>query len=95
MNHPDRRKEPDLSVVSKKLDTLITSHERVNVALFATDSNNEFKTAGVMTVMQKIDTHIDVMCSIARWFKKVMKFAFWLLTGLGSTLAAGRAAGWW
>lgn len=91
----ERRRCPDLSLLDKKIDTLVKSHERVNVALFAEDADNEFGTAGVMTVMQKIDKHIDVMCNLALGVKKFIKWGAATLTGAAGLFAAMKAAGWW
>lgn len=41
--------------------------ERIETALFAQDTANEFQTRGVMTVMKKIDHHIDEVCKFGRW----------------------------
>jgi len=71
--------------------------ERLDTAMFARDSNNEFGSPGVMTVMKKLDAHVDVFCSIAKTTKKFLKFAFWLIGGLGTVagaMAAAKAAGW-
>lgn len=99
----ERRKDMlTMDDVLTKLDTLLhnhdellASHERVNTALFAKDDNNEFGCAGVMTVMQKIDHHIDAMCNFASWGRKMLRFGFWFITGLAGTVAAMKAAGWW
>ena len=68
---------------------------RLESAMFARDADNEFQSIGVMTVMQKVDKHLDVLCNIAKWTKRTMAWAAGTLTALAGLLAAGRAAGWW
>ena len=78
----------------QKQDILL---ERLDTAMFAKDAENEFGTPGVMTVMKKLDTHIDVFCSVARTTRKFLKFSFWLIGGFGTVagaMAAAKAAGW-
>jgi len=64
---------------------------RLNDAMFAKDENNEFESPGVMTVMQKINRHVDMMCNFAAWVKKMGLFVMGLCALLGS-LAGGMAA---
>lgn len=84
-----------VSNVDRRLDTQDAILGRLDTAMFAKDSDNENGAPGVFVVIQKVNTHIDVFCALAKTAKKVIKFAFWFLTGFGGTIAAGRAAGWW
>ena len=95
--HQVERRQAVLNMeeVSAKLDTLLIGHRRMDTALFARDADNEFGCAGVMTVMQKIDQHIDTLCKVASGVRKVVKFGFWAVTGAAGTVAAMKAAGWW
>lgn len=44
---------------------------RIETALFAKDEENEFESRGLVTVMRKIDKHVDVMCNLAQGVKKL------------------------
>lgn len=89
---PERRKvERD---ISEQLDYLCREQRRTSTALFAKDEENEFESLGLMTIMKKVDNFVNAMCTLAKWLKKLLTWAFWLLTGLGGTVAACRAAGW-
>ena len=68
---------------------------RLESAMFARDADNEFQSIGVMTIMQKVDRHLDVICRLANWAKISVKWGVGTLTALAGLLAAGRAAGWW
>ncbi len=91
----ERRK--GLDEVMDHLKGIQGTLDRQNVALFAKTDDNEFGTPGVMTVMQKVDQHINVLCGIAHTTKKVLKTIFWLVGGIGTvagTIAAAAAVGW-
>lgn len=86
-----------MQVVNDKLDTIISTQSRHGIALFAKDTDNEFGTVGVMTVLQKVDQHIDVLCTWARALKRIVKFVFWSVGGIGTlagAVAAAQAVGW-
>lgn len=82
--------------VQARLGDITETLDRQNVALFARDPHNEFGMSGVMTVLQKVDQHIEVLCSWARTGKKVLKAAIWTIGAAGTVagaVVAGRAAG--
>ena len=86
-----------LSEVMEHLRGIRTTLDRQDVALFARTEDNEFGMPGVMTVMQRVDAHIDVLCAWARTAKKILKAAVWTAGSLGTiagTIAAARAVGW-
>lgn len=64
----------------------------VHTALFAKDDSNEFGITGLVTNMQNVVKHIEVVCSIAKFLK-------WSVVGTGSLAAAavpfGKIFGWW
>jgi hypothetical protein len=85
-----------LDRMHSRLGDITETLDRQNVALFARDPHNEFGMSGVMTVMQKVDQHIDVLCAWARTGKKILKAAVWTIGAAGTiagAIAAGRAAG--
>lgn len=45
---------------------------RIETALFAKTGENEFESPGLVTVMAKIDKHVDVMCNLAQAVKKTV-----------------------
>lgn len=70
--------------------------ERMAVAMFAKDENNEFESPGVMTVMQKINRHVDMMCNFAAAVRKFGMFIVWagaVLGGLAGAATAAKALG--
>lgn len=80
-----------------KLGDITETLDRQNVALFAHDPHNEFEMLGVMTIMQKVNNFVDVMCSLARAGKKILKATAWTVGAVGTlagTIAAARAVGW-
>ncbi len=86
-----------LGEVVEHLKGIKATLERQDVALFAVTPYNEFGMRGVMTVMQKVDNHIDVLCAWAKTIKKVVKTIVWIVASVGTvagTIAAVRAGGW-
>jgi hypothetical protein len=64
----------------------------IHTALFARSDDNEFGMTGLMTNMQTVLKHTEVVCNFA-------KFAKWSIVGLGGLAAAvlpvGKLLGWW
>ena len=81
--------------INEKLDTLVASVKRQDVALFAKSEDNEFESLGIMVIMRKFDAHLNTLCGMARLCRKVATVSFSLAAGLAGTIAAGSAAGWW
>ena len=65
--------------------------EKLNTAMFAKDEINEFESPGVMTVMQKINRHVDMMCSFAQGVHRIGRLVMWA-GGIAGALAAIKLA---
>ena len=100
---PDRRQDDNLKraefgefvgEIRNRLGNQDATLAKFDTALFSKDSDNEHGTPGVMVILQKVNGHIDVMCAWAKTGKKILKFAFWIITGAGGAVAAAKAAGW-
>lgn len=88
----DERMDSQDSLLSNQAAAI----ERVTLALFAKESNNEFESPGVMTVLQKINRHVDMMCNFASGVRRFGKFLVWLgaaATGVTATIAALNSTG--
>ncbi len=57
----------------------------IHVALFAQDEHNEFGMTGLVTNMQRVVRHTEVVCNLARFCK-------WAVVGALSMLAPALAA---
>lgn len=86
----------DIRAKVSNLETAVADNTRttneVHTALFAKNDNNEFGITGLVTNMQSVVKHIEVVCSIAKFLK-------WSVVGTGSLAAAavpfGKIFGWW
>jgi len=56
-------------LITARLDTQDGKLTRINTALFANGIDNEFESRGVMTVMKRLDNHIDTICTIGKWLR--------------------------
>ena len=81
--------------VGERMDSQDKILTKLDTAMFAPSTENEFGSVGVMTFMRKVDSHVDVMCNITRLATRATKWIAGTLTGLAGLLVAGRAAGWW
>ncbi len=71
---------------------------RLNDAMFAKDENNEFESPGVMTVMQKINRHVDMMCNFASGVRRVGLLVMWaggVAAAAAAISTAAKAMGLW
>lgn len=57
-----------------RLSTIMLQVDDLTTAMFAEDGNNKFHSAGVMTTMQRLNTHIDAVCVWAKWVKRSLFF---------------------
>lgn len=87
-----RERQANMETITARLDDQDDTLTRINIALFAKDDNNEFESRGVMTVMRKLDHHIDTVCKLGRAAKYV---AIFVVTILGPGAVIGRQMGWW
>lgn len=73
-----------LIAVCRRLES---AYQRVDTALFAENTDNEFQQMGVMTTMKRLDAHLDTLCTLAKAFKAGFKgvaaTAAFVLTVLG------------
>ena len=64
--------------------------DALHVAMFAPNSDNDFQTPGVMTTMKKLDNHIDVLCNVGKWLKRLLVFVVTIvMPGLVSAYQMG------
>lgn len=66
---------------------------RLEVAMFATDENNQNQSVGVMTMMTRIVHHIETVCGIAVFAKKVLIGFVGLIGALLTIVASAKAIG--
>lgn len=73
-SHDELRRADDKwrSNVDIALEDLRGVCRRLEIAMFATDANNPNQSVGVMTMMTRIVHHIDTVCSIAVWTKRII-----------------------
>lgn len=69
--------------------------QRMDAAMFAQDDDNEHKSPGVMTSMQRLNNHIDAVCTIAIFGVKAIKAVAATVIGLAAFAGAIKALGWW
>lgn len=62
--------------------------DRFEVAMFAHDKNNEFGRVGLMTTADRLDSHLDTLCSVAQGVK-------WIVAVGVPLLSATKLLGWW
>lgn len=86
-----RERLENIQTITRRLDDQDETLSRINVALFAKDENNEFESPGVMTVMRKLDRHIDVVCNIGKWARAAALALIPIITAVG---ALGHEFGW-
>lgn len=68
-----------------------TTHE-VHLALFAKNDDNELGITGLVISMQKVLTHVEVVCSYAKFFKRTIL----TVGGIAAALVPiGQLLGWW
>ncbi len=72
----DRRRSPDYVTKGQFTDAMGGIHDRLD------------KQDGKLETLDQINTHMRVMCNLAKWAWKV-------IGGLAVVLPVGRAMGWW
>jgi len=101
----DRRTRPD-TVTRQEFDEHLRKTDefrtrlnqwmqRMDAAMFAQDDDNEHKSPGVMTSMQRLNNHIDAVCTIAVFGVKAVKAVAASIIGLAALAGAVKALGWW
>lgn len=98
-----KKDEPSTRDVARAMHTFVTGSyndhvkmtRRLDVAMFATDENNEHGTVGMMTMMQTVYKHVQVMCNIARGIWIAFKWLGAAAGVLASVAAAAKAVGLW
>lgn len=89
----DRRpKRDEVREVRETLDLHSERLEKMDVALFAPDADNEHGQPGLMHTARRLNAHLDVMCNIAKAAKHIAVATVSGLVALGSV---GKAFGWW
>lgn len=78
---------------SRQIDDIDTKVEKLHTAMFAKDSANEFETPGVMTTMKRLDAHLDVICTWAKWGKRFLATIASIVTFAVPILVALRQMG--
>lgn len=66
---------------------------RLEIAMFATDENNPNQSVGVMTMMTRIVHHIETVCSIAVWSKRIITALVASTAALLALAASAKALG--
>lgn len=67
----------------------------VHVALFATDDRNEFGITGLVTNMQTVVKHIEVVCNFAKFTKRLIIGGGSFAAAITAILALGGYFGRW
>jgi len=71
--------------VSRKID-------RFDEVIFSRTKENQFGRPGLLVTAERLDNHLDAMCSLAKWAKAT-------IVGTVATFAAvvsvGKSLGWW
>lgn len=75
-----------------KLEIGTAVMSRLETAMFAKDEQNEFESPGVMTVMQKINRHVDMMCNVAAGVRRMGQFLMWAGGVTAAMVGMGAAA---
>jgi hypothetical protein len=61
----------DVEGLQKGLAANTATTNAIHTALFAKDDNNVYGMPGLMTNMQKVVTHTEVVCNIAKFAKRL------------------------
>lgn len=70
------------------------THE-VHLALFAKDDDNELGITGLVISMQRVLKHVEVVCGIAQFFKRLVIGGGSVAAAIAAILALGEFFGRW